>query len=502
MRADAHLDPSVIVIFGIGGDLAWRKLVPALYKLFRADSLPVQFAIVGLDVKAMADEQMMTRLRDGVARSADIAEVTDECWQSFATHFSALHGDFQDAHTYGRLAARLGDLDRDWNTQANHIFYLAVPPSLIQPIVKHLAEAGLARRRRGARVVVEKPFGHDLESAHALNQVLTDVFEERQIFRIDHYLGKETVQNILAFRFANAMFEPIWNRRYIDHVQITVAEDVGIEHRGLYYEKAGALRDMVQNHLLQLACLIAMEPPVAFRDQDIGNKKVELLQAVRPISPEEVPLFAVRGQYDAGWLHGQHVSAYREELDVAAESSAETYAAVKLFIDNWRWHGVPFYLRTGKRMAARVSEVVVQFRPVPHQPFPPLAVMDLQPNTLNMRIQPDEGISLHFQAKQPGLAMRLRPVHMQFSYAEAFKVTPPEAYETLLLDVLLGDSTLFMRADQAEAAWRLVDPILDVWSSIPPGDFPNYPAGMWGPESAQVLLARDGRSWVSTIARP
>ncbi len=497
MRSDAHLDPSVVVIYGIGGDLAWRKLVPALYKLFLADALPVHFAIVGLDVKAMACEQLLARLRDGVVHFAEVAEVTDESWRAFASHFSSLHGDFQDAQTYGRLAARLGDLDREWNTQANHIFYLAVPPSLILPVVRHLAAAGLARRRRGTRIVVEKPFGRDLESARALNVTLSEVFEEKQIFRIDHYLGKETVQNILAFRFANAMFEPIWNRRYIDHVQITVAEDVGIEHRGLYYENAGALRDMVQNHLLQLVCLIAMEPPVSFRDQEISDKKVEVLQAVRPISPEEVPLYAVRGQYDAGWVHGQSVRAYRDELDVAAESSTETYAALKLFIDNWRWHGVPFFLRTGKRLATRVSEVVVQFHPVPHQPFPPLAVMDLRPNTLTMRIQPDEGISLHFQAKQPGLAMRLRPVQMDFSYSATFKVTPPEAYETLLLDVLLGDSTLFMRADQAEAGWRLVAPILDVWGSIPPGDFPNYPAGMWGPESAQVLLARDGRSWIS-----
>jgi glucose-6-phosphate 1-dehydrogenase len=344
--------------------------------------------------------------------------------------------------------------------------------------------------------VTEKPFGRNIASARSLDRILTAVFDESQIYRIDHYLGKETVQNMLAFRFANALFEPIWDRRYIDHVQITVAEQLGVEHRGSYYEHAGALRDMVQNHLLQILCLIAMEPPVSFNADEIRNKKVDVLCAIRPILPSEVHRVAVRGQYGRGWIEGQRVKPYRDEPDVAADSGAETFAAIKLFVDNWRWQDVPFYLRTGKRLPARTSEVFIQFRPVPHQSFPAPAIADWQPNRLVIRIQPKEGIGLRFQAKQPGQIMHLSPVEMSFWYQDSFKAPAPEAYETLLLDVMRGDATLFMRADQIETAWSVITPILDVWEAVTPTDFPNYQAGSWGPEAAEILIAQDGRSWL------
>jgi glucose-6-phosphate 1-dehydrogenase len=346
---------------------------------------------------------------------------------------------------------------------------------------------------------VEKPFGHDLASAVALNAALTAVFEEKQVYRIDHYLGKETVQNILAFRFANALFEPIWNRRYIDHVQINVAEQVGVEHRGEYYEHAGALRDMIQNHLMQILALIAMEPMVSFDADEVRNKKVDVLKAIRPVSVEQVRQVAVRGQYGAGLMEGQKVPAYRHEPGVAADSSTETFAALRLSVDNWRWQDVPFYLRTGKRLKARASEVVIQFRPVPHQSFPEAAALAWQPNRLIVHIQPQEGIVLRFQAKQPGPTLQLSPVGMNFSYQEAFKTKSPQAYETLLADVMAGDATLFMRADQVEASWSLLTPILDAWAEIKPVDFPNYESGSWGPEAADMLIAHDGRSWLQPI---
>jgi glucose-6-phosphate 1-dehydrogenase len=365
---------------------------------------------------------------------------------------------------------------------------------MIETVAEQLGRVKLADDLNN-RMVVEKPFGRDFYSAQHLNGVIQSIFRESQLYRIDHYLGKETVQNIFAFRFANSMFEPIWNRRYIDHVQITVAEDIGVEHRGAYYEQAGALRDMVQNHLLQLMSLIAMELPISFEADEIRNRKVDVLRAIREIPVEQIHHFAVRGQYGSGWVKANKVKPYRKEPDVDPNSNTETFAAVKLYVDNWRWQDVPFYLRTGKHLPARVSEVVIQFRPVPHQSFPSAALVQPEPNRLVIRIHPTEGILLRFMAKKPGEVLQLTPVDMRFTYREAFKSVPPEAYETLLLDVMLGDFTQFMRADQLETAWSILTPILEVWESVEPTDFPNYSAGSWGPEEAEVLIAQDGRTW-------
>jgi glucose-6-phosphate 1-dehydrogenase len=488
-------DPTVLVIFGAGGDLAWRKLVPALYQLALDGWLAAGFAVIGIDLKPMSDDEFRDHLRKGVEQFCRRQAFRAEQWQEFAAHICYLAGDLTAPAPYAAILERFGQLEKNFAAPAQHIFYLAVGPGLIAPITKQLDQAGFPKDRPHCRVVVEKPFGHDLASARELNQMMAHTFDESQIYRIDHYLGKETVQNILAFRFANSLFEPIWNRRYADHVQITVAEEVGVEHRGGYYDTAGALRDMVQNHLLQVLCLVAMEPLVSFEPEDIRNKKGDVLRAIRAMTPEQVDAYAVRGQYGPGWLRGRRVLGYPAEPGVSHDSTTETLVALKLFVDNWRWQDVPFYLRTGKRLPSRVSEVVIQFRPVPHQAFPPAAVRGLRPNTLVIRIQPDEGISLRFQAKEPGQKLRLHPVDMNFRYKEAFKQEQPEAYETLLLDVMRGDATLFMRSDQVEAAWALVMPILENWESNPPGDFPNYAAGTWGPEAATQLLAQDGRHW-------
>jgi glucose-6-phosphate 1-dehydrogenase len=502
MAESIHPEPAVLIIFGAGGDLTWRKLMPAIYDLFLDGWLPEHFVVIGLDLKEMGDDEFRQHLRDGIERFSRHGQTDDDRWPEFAAKLSFLSADFAEPGTYDTIKQRLGELEHEWDTKVNPIFYQATPPALVETIIQRLGEAGLARQHGGARVVLEKPFGHDLESARALNAMVTQVFDEPQVYRIDHYLGKETVQNILAFRFANALFEPIWDRRYIDHVQITVAEEVGVEHRGTYYDHAGALRDMVQNHLLQILCLIAMEPPVAFDADEIRDRKVDVLRAIRPIPRRRVADFAVRGQYGAGWMEGERVPGYRQEPGTDPGSTAETFAAVKLFVDNWRWQDVPFYLRTGKRLPERISEVLIQFKPVPHRSFPTSAAVVWQPNRLIIRIQPEESILLRFQAKQPGPSMRLNPVEMRFCYSEAFKVTPPEAYETLLLDVILGDATLFMRADQVEAAWSVVMPILDAWESTAPVDLPNYRAGSCGPEGAETLIAQDGRSWLQINVLP
>ncbi|HEX5111900.1 MAG TPA: glucose-6-phosphate dehydrogenase, partial [Saprospiraceae bacterium] len=490
------LHPTVIVILGATGDLTWRKLIPAIYNLYLDNWMPEEFAVLGISHKPITLEEFRKRLHEGVDKFSRRGKSKAREWKKFEQFLNYHKAELGSLSTYTYIHKQIKKFEQEWKVAVNRIFYMAVPPNYFEEIAINIGKSGLAKSKLRSRIVIEKPFGYDLDSARHLNELLHAHFDECQIYRIDHYLGKETVQNILAFRFANAMFEPTWNRNYINHVQITVSEQLGVENRGNYYETAGALRDMIQNHLLQLVCLIAMEPPVSFVADEIRNRKVDVLNALRKITPEEVHHFAVRGQYGPGWIEGKKVTGYRNEPDVNTQSAKETFAALKLYIDNWRWQGVPFYLRTGKRMNETLSVITIQFNPVPHQPFPPEATGSWQSNRLIFYIQPYMGIRIRFQAKRPGLNMTLYPVDLQFKYDDTYASGAPEAYETLLLDIIEGDSTLFMRADQVEAAWKAMMPVIRTWDSNPSVNFPNYESGMQGPEDAEALIARDGHSWI------
>jgi glucose-6-phosphate 1-dehydrogenase len=495
-RSPKPAPPCVLVLFGASGDLAKRKLIPAIYNLAVAGLLPDEFAVVGVSRSPLGDDEFRRKMSEDL-HTFETAEVDPGRLEWLKERLSYFAGDLDQAGTYEKLGAELRQVAGKRGIGGSYLFYLALPPSQFAPVIRRLGEAGLTREESGTfrRVVIEKPFGHDLDSARQLNHDIREVLEETQIYRIDHYLGKETVQNILAFRFANGIFEPIWNRRYIDHVQITVAETVGVESRGKYYEEAGALRDMVQNHLFQLLALTAMEPPNSFAPDVVRDERVKILRAVRHLLPEDVLSHTVRGQYGPGVVDDKGVPAYRAEPGVASTSAVETFVALKLYVDNWRWADVPFYLRTGKRLPRRVSEVVINFKRAPLLLFRDTPVEQLEPNRLVMHIQPDEGISLRFEAKVPGPVMELGQVRMNFQYSDYFGRSPETGYETLLYDCMTGDSTLFQRSDVVEVGWDIVMPILDVWSALAPRAFPNYAANSWGPNAADDLIHGDGRRW-------
>ena len=495
MNALLKSQPTIFVIFGGTGDLNARKLAPAIYNLYLEGWLPEHFALIGTGRTKLTDEDFQGRLLKDINEFSRNGKVADDKWLGFGPNIHYEAADVQNADTYQEFATRIKQLEEDWQAPANVIYYLAVAPNFFPIIAENLAKAGLTADAERTRIVIEKPFGHDAASAKELNALLGRIFQEKQIYRIDHYLGKETVQNIMAFRFANAIMEPLWNREHIEHVQISVTENLGVGERTGYYDGSGALRDMIQNHLLQLLCIVAMEPPISFSAEEVRNRKVDVLRAMRRFTPESVREQAVRGQYGSGWLEGAQVPGYREEPGANPQSNTETFAAVKFFVDNWRWQGVPFYLRTGKRLHRSASVITIQFKDVPHFIFPPETADTMRQNRLVISIQPEMSIRLQVQAKRPGVDMMLNTVDMVFDYKGTYVAQAPEAYETLLLDVMLGDQTLFMRGDQVEEAWDLVMPILNSWQNRISQNFPNYSADSWGPEVAEALIAKDGFHW-------
>jgi glucose-6-phosphate 1-dehydrogenase len=497
MRLERTAEPCVIVIFGASGDLTKRKLLPALYRLVQERLLPAEFAIVGMARTEMSSEEFRARMKEAIIEFSEAKSVDEEVWNSFAQGLHYLTADINNPEDYRKLSELLAQVDVERGTQGNRLFYLSVAPKFYGEAVKQLGEHGLAKPEGKAwvRVIVEKPFGTDLESARSLNRELLEYLDESQIYRIDHYLGKETVQNLLVFRFANGIFEPLWNRQYIDHVQLTNAEMVGVEGRGGYYETAGVVRDMIQNHVFQVVSLVVMEPPVNLGSEAVRDEKIKAMEAARAFTPERVRAECVRGQYGPGSIAGQSVPGYRQEQDVAVDSTTETFAMLTMYFDNWRWAGVPFYIRSGKRLPKRVTEIAIQFKAAPLPLFGE-AMEQMTPNQLIIRIQPDEGITLRFAAKVPGQVTNIRDVNMDFRYGASFGTQLAEAYERLLLDCILGDSTLYARKDMTERGWELVMPILDEWAATKDKvDFPNYEAGTWGPKESHDLIEKDGRRW-------
>jgi glucose-6-phosphate 1-dehydrogenase len=490
---DKPAGPCVMVIFGAAGDLTKRKLVPALFNLAKDKLLPDNFAVVGISV----DELSGDTFRQQVTQFIDQGDSCGGARHWFCERLYYERGDFADENTYASLSKRLDEIDSQYRTEGNYLFYLATAPKFFAQIIEQLGRHAFAREENGhwRRVIIEKPFGHDLESAKTLNAQIQAVLAEDQIYRIDHYLGKETVQNLLVFRFSNSIFEPLWNDRYIDHVQITNAETVGVERRGGYFDNVGTMRDMVPNHIMQLISLTAMEPPASFKSEAVRDEQAKVLHAMKAFNPDDALHDTVRGQYGEGQIDGATVLPYRKEPGVAPESRTETFVAMKLEIDNWRWAGVPFYVRTGKRLARRHTEITIQFKRTPLQIFQHTAGHQLRTNQLVIQIQPEEGMMLSFGAKIPGSTVRVGSVDMSCEYAKYFKTEPKTGYEVLLYDCMIGDPTLFQRADMVEAGWSVVDPVLDVWRAVPSRKFPNYAAGTWGPRESDDLLAREGRKW-------
>jgi glucose-6-phosphate 1-dehydrogenase len=488
-------DPCTVILFGASGDLAKRKVIPAMYDLAQHNSLGERYSIIGFARTPMTDESFRATIGEAAKTISEVGPIDPAKWNEFSSNLYYSAGEYGNPDSYTQLAKRLAEIDKEKNLGGNRLFYLSTPPEVYPDIVEQLGRAGLARPANPnswVRIIIEKPFGRDLASAKELNKIVLNVFEEKQVYRIDHYLGKDTVQNLLVLRFGNGIFEPLWNRNYVDHVQITAAETLGVERRGGFYETAGALRDMIQSHVLQLTSLTAVEPPASFDATAVRNEKLKVLQSIRPFNLEMVAQSVVRGQYAPGTVDGKKLAGYREEQNVKPSSRTETFVAMRLLIDNWRWAGVPFYLRTGKRLAKRTTEIMIQFRCAPHIVF---REREVEPNRLVLNIQPDEGISVSFGAKRPGTEMSIGNVTMNFSYREAFGGASRSAYATLLNDCLRGDATLFDRGDSVEAAWSIVDPILDVWSAARTGTVPTYPSGTWGPKESDQLLERDGRQW-------